>query len=147
MSLGVHFALTAGQEERLLAATDLADLIEEIEEAWSSICETDKAWDAIDRCLRGAGYPLSHAVLGGRHLQDDGEHIVSYVTAAEVKDVARELASVDEPWLRARYSEIDAADYEQHGDDDFTYTWNNFARLRAFYTEAAAAGRAVIFTT
>jgi hypothetical protein len=58
--LGVHFAITSEQERSLLAADDegdrdaVAELLEEIEEFWDDDAlkvDTDKAWDAIHRCL------------------------------------------------------------------------------------------------
>ena len=159
--LGVHFAITPARERALLAADDegdsdtVAQLLEEIEESWADDAlkvDTDKAWDAIHRCLTdgtldpdGGAYPLSHAVLGGRHLHD--EYYVVYVSAAEVRDVADALKGLDRTWLRGRFDAIDDPDYRGAGDDgDFDYTWDGFVDVRAFYGRAAAAGRAVIFT-
>jgi len=151
--LGVHFAITADQEHALLVADEEGDidmmdeLLEEIEEFWDDDelqVATDKAWDPIHRCLTGgtldpnAGeYPLSHAILGGRHLHDD--IYLVYITADEVRDVAEALGEVDEAWLRERFDAL--AD-----EDDWDYTWTNFADVRAFYDRAAKSGRAVIFT-
>src|SRR5262245_53494819 len=137
--LGVHFAIGPEQERSLLAADDDSDsdtvgeLLEEIEESWSDEglkVDTDKAWDAIHRCLTdgtldpdGGEYPLSHAVLGGRHLHD--EYYVVYVTAAEVGDVAARLQAVDRTWLRRRFDAIDDPDYRGPRDDtDFESTWD-----------------------
>jgi len=114
--------------------------------------DTDKAWDALHRCLTdgtldpdGGAYPLSHTVLGGRYLHDD--YYVVYVSAAEVRDVADAVRAVDRMWLRQRFDAIDDPDYRgAHDDADFEYTWANFEDVRAFYARAAAAGRAVIFT-
>jgi hypothetical protein len=153
--LGVHFALTAQQEQSLLAAAGddsaVGDLLEEIEESWADTqlkVDTDKAWDAIHRCLTdgtldpdGGDYPLSHAVLGGRHLHDD--YYVVYVTAAEVRDVAEALRRVDRPRLRERFDALDEADRIH---EDFEYTWTNYVDVQGFYERAAAAGRAVLFT-
>ena len=52
----LHFAVTPAQEKQLLAAKSdrkLLELVGEIEEAWEEpfVVETDKAWDAIRRCL------------------------------------------------------------------------------------------------
>lgn len=158
--LGYHFALTADQERRLLAAADAGDqdavgeILEEIEETDAYTDDlrvgTDKAWDAIHRCLSdgsldpdGGDYPLSYAILGGRHMHDD--YYVCYISAAEVRDVAAALHGIDETDLRRRYDQIDD-NYQQPRDDDFRYTWENFRDVRAFYDRAAAAGRAVIFT-
>lgn len=159
--LGVHFAITAAEETALLAADGdddaVGDLLEEIEEGSFYTddrpkVDTDKAWDAIHRCLTDgtvdpdAGeYPLSHAVLGGRHLHE-GYHVV-YLGADAVRDVAGALRPIDRAWLRERFDAIDDPDYAGAGDDDdFEYTWASFVDVRAFYDRAAAAGQAVIFT-
>jgi hypothetical protein len=99
--LGVHFAITDEQRAKLEACkTDDERKIvvqEEIEEDWdeANAMETDKAWDAIHRCLGefppdtpyfyeddwsdGGAWappedhgspPLKLAVLGGRKLMD-----------------------------------------------------------------------------
>lgn len=159
--LGVHFAITPEQERSLLAAGEdddsggVGQILEEIEESWSDDrlkVDTDKAWDAIHRCLGdgtldpdGGGYPLSHVVLGGRHLHDD--YYVVYLTAAQVRDVSGGLSAVDRAWLRRRFDALDDPGYRGSGDDaDFAYTWTNFVDVREFYARAAAAGRPVIFT-
>ncbi|WP_328470859.1 YfbM family protein [Actinoplanes sp. NBC_00393] len=156
--LGVHYAVTAKQERALLAADrggGVGEYVGDLEETWSDdelSVDTDKAWDAIHRCLGdgtldpdGAGYPLSHAVLGGRHMHDEF-HVV-YVSEAETRDVAAALLAVDRGWLRRRFDAINDPDYAgAHDDTDFEYTWSNFVNVRAFYQRAAAAGRAVIFT-
>ncbi|TCO62704.1 YfbM family protein [Actinocrispum wychmicini] len=154
--LGVHFAVTADQERLLLGGDDAAEeLLMDIEENWADpdlSMETDKAWDALHRCFGdgtldpdGGAYPLSHAILGGRHLHD--EYYVVHVTAAEVRDVADALQRVEKAWLRDRFDSIDDPDYLGPQDDtDFEYTWSNFVDVRGFYERAAKAGRAVVFT-
>ncbi|KAB2343270.1 YfbM family protein [Actinomadura rudentiformis] len=158
--LGVHFAITADQERLLLAADDedgagIGEILEDIEENWDDdllSVSTDKAWDAMHRCLSdgtldpdGGEYPLSYAVLGGRHLHE--EYYVVYLTAAEVRDVAEALSRVDEAWLRQRFNAMDDVDYGgAHDDEGFEYVWGNFVDVRAFYERAAKAGRPVIFT-
>ncbi|MEU7873295.1 YfbM family protein [Dactylosporangium sp. NPDC049140] len=159
--LGVHFAITPEQECSLLAADDADDsdtvaaLVEDLEESWSEgdlKVDTDKAWDAIHRCLTDgtlepdAGeFPLSFAILGGRHLYDD--YYVVYVSADEAREVATALRGVDRTWLRGRFDDIDESDYDGAGDDgDFEYTWEGFVDVRAFYDRAVAVGRAVLFT-
>ncbi|WP_430788759.1 YfbM family protein [Actinoplanes sp. G11-F43] len=157
--LGVHFAITPEQENALLAADgDLAEvgsIVSEIEESWGDDrlkVDTDKAWDAIHRSLTdgtldpdGGEFPLSHAVTGGRHLHD--EYHVVLITASEVPEVAKALQEVDRRWLRQRFDLIDDPDYSGAGDDDdFDYTWTNFADLQRFFQRAAAAHRAVLFT-
>jgi len=54
---GVHFAITESDAARLLGAPDDTRVLEiiqdEIEEQWDEewLYQTDKAWDAIHRCL------------------------------------------------------------------------------------------------
>jgi hypothetical protein len=156
--LGVHFAITVEQEQLLLDADGdddaVSEIIGDLEEEWEDgtlKVDTDKAWDAIHRCLTDGSLdpdagsrPLPLAVVGGRHLHD--EMYVVHVTADEVCDVAAALRDIDEPWLRARFGDFDD-DYAGAADEqDFEYTWSSFAEVRAFYQRAAAAGRAVIFT-
>jgi len=157
---GVHFALTPTQAKQLLAAKSdrkLMGLIDEIEETWEQpfVVETDKAWDAMHRCLTDGSllyvsgeYPLNHCICGGRQLVRGRDYTVSFVSRPQVKDVAAALAKVIKAWLRKRYDKIDPDDYDEveMGDEDFRYTWDNFLAVRRFYKKAAEAGRAVIFT-
>jgi hypothetical protein len=157
---GVHFAVTASQAEALLAAKSdrkLMPIVAQIEEAWEKpfAVETDKAWDAIHRCLTDGSllyvsgeYPLNHCICGGRQLFRGNGYTVSFVAAEEVKDVAEALPKVTKVWMRRRYSRIDPEDYDEveMGEEDFECTWENFLDVRRFYKTAAKAGRAVIFT-
>ena len=158
--LGVHFAVKAGQLKRLLAAKDdehVSEVIEEIEEAWDEdlLAESDKAWDAIHRCLtdgslhyEGGEYPLNLAICGGRQLMRGEDYTVSLVLPEQVKDVARALEPIDEAWLRERYfSLLKPGDYDGPiGEEDFGYTWTNLEGVRDLYRKAASKGLAVIFT-
>jgi hypothetical protein len=132
-------------------------LIEAIEEAWEEpfAVQSDKAWDAIHRCLTDGSllyvsgeYPLNHCVCGGRQLHRGRDYTVSFVSARQVKEVAAALAKVTRAWMRRRYDRIDPGEYDEveMGDEDFAYTWENFLDVRRFYKKAAGAGRAVIFT-
>jgi hypothetical protein len=157
---GVHFAVTRAQAKELLAARSdrkLMGLIEAIEEAWDEpfVVESDKAWDAIHRCLTDGSllyvsgeYPLNHCICGGRQLFRGRDYTVSFVSAPQVKDVAAALAKVTKAWMRKRYDQIDLEEYDEveMGDEDFNYTWESFLDVRRFYKKAAGAGRAVIFT-
>ena len=157
---GVHFALTPTQAKQLLAAKSdrkLMGLIDAIEETWEQpfVVESDKAWDAMHRCLTDGSllyvsgeYPLNHCICGGRQLIRGRDYTVSFVSRPQVKDVAAALAKVTKAWLRKRYDKIDPDDYDEveMGDEDFRYTWDNFLAVRRFYKKAAEAGRAVIFT-
>jgi hypothetical protein len=156
---GVHFAVDVATAARLREAEDdedVAAIIEEIEEAWDRpfLFKTDKAWDALHRCLSdgtldlgGGTYPLSHAVLGGVNLYEGEEYVVALVSADQVPEVAAALAPIDRVWLRERYDSLEFPDYQGFRcDEDFEYTWGNFQGLDEFFRTAAEAGRAVIFT-
>jgi hypothetical protein len=157
--LGVHFALTDEEAQRLLALEgDLAIMafVEEIEAGADQgrSYASDKSWDAVHRCLSNGtiyydegDYPLNRAILGGKHLYDADDYVVAYVAPNEVKDVAAAMAPISEQDLRARYDLIDPDDYDgKHGDEDFKVILESFRALRDFYRKAAAAGRAVVFT-
>jgi hypothetical protein len=132
-------------------------LIETIEEAWEKpfIVESDKAWDAIHRCLTDGSllyvsgeYPLNHCICGGRQLHRRRGYTASFVSAPKVKAVAAALAKITKAWMRKRYDQIDPEEYDEveMGDEDFAYTWENFLDVRRLYKRAAEAGRAVLFT-
>jgi Domain of unknown function (DUF1877) len=157
---GVHFAITVEQMDDLLKAADDEELmaqIERIEEAWDRqfLVESDKAWDAIHRCLTDGSllyesgeYPLNHVICGGRHLDAGDDYTISLVNPEQVKDVARALEPLTEDWLRQRYfALLKPDDYEFDIDeDDFQYTWSNFEDVRSLFRKAALADRAVVFT-
>jgi hypothetical protein len=157
---GVHFAVTSDQLARLLAASDddgLMEVIEQVEDAWDKdyLAESDKAWEAIHRCLTDGSllyesgeYPLNHVICGGRQLYQGEEYTVSLVMPEQVRDVSNALDPLTEQWMRERYfSLLKPGGYEgEIGDEDFQYTWTWFENVRDLYRKAAAGGRAVIFT-
>jgi hypothetical protein len=157
---GVHFAITSGELASILAASndeDLMKVVERIEELWDKqyLAESDKAWDAIHRCLTDGSllyesgeYPLNHVICGGRQLYRGDEYTVSLVAPEQVKDVSAAIDPLTEDWMRERYFSLLKPD-SYGGDvseDDFNYTWGWFNDVRALYRKAAAGGRAVIFT-
>ncbi|MFJ5924419.1 YfbM family protein [Kitasatospora sp. NPDC092948] len=156
---GVLFALAESEWARLSACDgdeEVRALVEEVEEAWDEprVCELDKAWDALHRCLTdgrleyGNGeFPLSHAVLGGRPMYDGDDYVVCRVEPGEVRAVAAALEGIDEAWLRRRYAELEFEEYDgARGEDDLAYTVSFLPDLREFYRRAAEEGRAVVFT-
>ena len=159
-SRGVHFAITPTEMECLLAApndVELMKIIEALEEAWDTenLAQSDKAWNAIHRCLTdgsllydSGSYPLNHVICGGRALYKGDDYTISLVTPCQVRDVSAALTSSSEPWLRDRYySLIDPKEYDgDHGEDDFEYTWEWFQGVCDLFKKASATGRAVIFT-
>jgi hypothetical protein len=158
---GVHFAITSSELARLQAASDddeVMEVIEAIEERWdeANLAESDKAWDAIHRCLtdgsllyEGGSYPLNHFICGGRQLHQGEDYTVALVMPEQVKDVAAAAAPLSEAWLRERYfSLLKPGDYDgEIGEDDFGYTWESFQDIRNLFAKAAKNGRAIIFTT
>ena len=104
---GVHFALT-DVEVRELESRDadearLEHVQEEIEEQFfesrqGDLAETDKAWDAIHRCLTdgtlgGASTsPLEIVVLGGESLYSGDDYVMTLKRADEVRAVVPHLA-------------------------------------------------------
>jgi uncharacterized protein DUF1877 len=157
---GVHFAITSDQLGSVLAASsdqDLMGVIERIEEAWDKeyLAESDKAWEAIHRCLTDGSllyesgeYPLNHVICGGRQLHRGDDYTVSLVAPEQVKDVSAAIDPLTEQWMRERYFSMLKPDSYggEIGEEDFGYTWTWFENVRDLYRKAAAGGRAVIFT-
>jgi len=159
--LGVHFAITEAQAHRLLElAGDDAALVdyvkEQIEPAWDEefLCETEKAWDALHRTLSDGSLdasrgepPLNQVFFGGRVLNESDGYFVVLLEPAQVADVARAIAPLDEAFLRRRYFSLEFGGYQgQKGEQDFEHAWSWFGQLPAFFEKAAAAKRYVIFT-
>ena len=156
--LGVHLAIGEEVVSRLLAAEDDADVISivgQVEECLDPryLFSTDRAWDALHRCLTngtlaldGGSFPLSHVVLGGVQLCEDDGHLVSLVRPDQVPAVADALTPIDRQWLRTRYNSFDFPGYRRvRGDEDFEYTWGSLGGLADFFHAAAQDRRAVIF--
>jgi len=83
----------------------------------------------------------------GEQMYEADDFVVSLLTPEQVGDVASALAAIDKAWLHIRYRRIEPADYGAPlSDDDFEYLWSCFVGLPDFFTKAAAAGRAMVFT-
>lgn len=154
---GVHFALTPEEAARLDAARDddeLMAMIEAVEDRWDRdwLVETDKAWDAIHRCLTGGTLeygptPLHGCILGEASRYEGEDYIVNLLGPAEVKGVAAAIRDIDEARMRRDYFAIDPEDYDSAiSEEDFAYTWENFRDLQEFFEKAARHDRAVVFT-
>lgn len=157
---GVHFALTEEQRLNLHSLVEsggdvVGYIAEDIEEAWDEpwLCQTDKAWDAIHRCLTdgtlsaGESTPLQWCVLNGAQLYVGDDYIISFVSAEQVPKVVQAIAHLEKAEFRARYAAIDSIDYGMPlSDEDFDYTWAYFEDLRNFYSKAGREGRSVVFT-
>ncbi len=133
---------------------DVMPFVEAIEERWDRewLYETDKVWDAIHRCLTDGKLeygrsPLHLCVLAHDNICEDEDYAVCVAEADEVKQVVVAISGIDEAELRRRYDTFDFEAYDgTKSDDDFRYTWENFAPLREFFTKAAADNRAMMFT-
>jgi len=157
---GVHFALTEEQYKKVSACSsdsELVDLIqEEIEEEWDKewLQETDKAWDAIHRCLtdgkleyENGSSPLNLVIVGGKQLHEGDSYIISLAEPTQVSMIAAALKDIDKNALKAGYDQIAQDDYDgEIGDDDFEYTWEWFKDLPALYEKAASQNRAMLFS-
>ena len=157
---GVHFATEKSLFEKLLAAksdeTVLEIVQEEIEEKWYEdwLQETDKAWDAIHRCLtdgkleyNNGVIPLNTVILGGTQLYKADDYIISAVSPEQVVEVASALQDIDKTMLKLGYEQIEQNSYDgELGEEDFEYTWSWFKNLPALFYKAANSGRAVIFS-
>ena len=171
--LGVHFAITRRQMNRLLQTAwvhgndrderdeAVKELVERIEEQWNreELFETDKAWDGIHRCLTGDNtpkgrltptkgeYPLNLCIMGGEHMYFGDDFTVSLIEPEEVRDLARALKAITEEWMRERFFKLKAkAVMYPISEEGFEYVWANFQGLPAFMAKAARKRRAVIFT-
>ncbi len=157
---GVHFAIEKEQYEKLISAKSDEELIEiiqdEIEEEWEEewLHETDKAWDAIHRCLTdgklewdNGEFPLKEVIIGGKKLYEGDDYIISVVSPEKVPVVARALQDINESTLKRGYEEIEQSNYDgEIGSEDFEYTWEWFKGLPPLFIKAATAGRAVVFS-
>jgi len=156
---GVHFAITDEDAANLLngQSNDIVmGVVEAIEEPWNEewLYQTDKAWEAIHRCLTDGGlgfengeYPWKLCILGGRQLYSGDDYIVSLKTPKEVSDFASSLCGAPRERLRERYFAISDPEYRaQMSEEDFEYTWDWFNGLPEFFGRSSAARRHVIFT-
>ena len=163
---GVYFALTKEEEEKILNYSDDNSVIEfiqeEIEEKWDEewLQETDKAWDAMHRCLTDGTLTckgknlLEKFVLGGKQMHMDSSYIVSYITNDEVKALSSAIAKITKNDMKKKYFSlkkkwlfIDLTDYDGPiNEDDFNYTWDYFNMTREFFMKVANTDRSIIFT-
>jgi hypothetical protein len=158
---GVHFAITdidlnalrgAGSDDALIEIVQ-----EDIESRWEKeagfVCETDKAWDAIHRCLTDGRLtfdsgtePLRLCILGGEQLYSGDDYIVSLVTHEKLRPLADALAQVTPELVGLRYSQLPDDYAMEKSREDCQYTWDWFSDLPGFFDRAEKSGRHVIFT-
>ena len=117
------------------------------------VCETDKAWDAIHRCLTdgrldfdNGAEPLRLCILGGERLYSGDDYLVALVSHAKLRPLADALGKVTQEFMNERYSKLPNDYNMEKGPEDRQYTWDWFSDLPAFFDRAEKAGRHVIFS-
>ena len=159
---GVFFALSPSQRDHLLSLQtdrEILDYIQvDIEAAWDKphLYETDKAWDAIHRCLTDGSLtmvpsanPMGKLILGGRQLYSDTQtYIVNLIEANELPEISEALNGVTKEWMKARYDQLRETNYPQEfiSEQDWEYTWDWFSGIPDFIVRAVQENRSVIFT-
>lgn len=135
-------------------ATDLMDA-EAGEMAPGRAVDLDKAWHGVHYLLTGStgedGTVLGMAVMGGDPLGDDlGYGPVRLLGPEQVRRVAAALAALDHEQVKLRFNRFALRalkiypDIWNEPDVLEDYLLPNLDDLIAFYTEAAAAGEAVL---
>lgn len=163
MPLGSHIAISDGQRkqlESLASDEDRIEFVNELMEEWNDdlMCGTDKAWDAIHRCLTESPpntenmsaeygtYPLRLCIMGGKKLTTPNTtHFLYLIEPHEVDDIAKALAPIDEASMKEKYRIHCRGAWPEYGEDDMEYTWEYFQAMRDFFVRVAGTGRAVIF--
>ena len=148
--LGVHYSFPKDQGGELWDGDEASlAFVDELEDRWDTyyLQQTDKAWDAIHRCLAdgtltwaGGEWPLNGAILGS-------DYIIMFLDDQDVAEIADALDEVTQPWFRDRFFALPAHGYEGRADETgFDYTWYWFERMRAFFRKTADEGRQIVFT-
>lgn len=111
--------------------------------------ELDKAWHGVHYVISGTVEPderlVSQAVLGGTELGEDfsGYRPARAFTAAEVVELAGALAEAEPQFDAERMNELQIYPFGW-SDDSRDWTLGELEKLRAFYADAAANGRAIV---
>jgi uncharacterized protein DUF1877 len=123
------------------------------------VLSLEKAWHGVHYLLTGGAEPGSElrtqAVLGGVELGDDPEGFSGYGPAryfrsAQVRKLSEELSRPEvESEAIARFDPAKMSQLQIYpgwhaGEQDKEWLMDAFRRLRAFYSSAAAQGRAII---
>lgn len=161
MALATQFSLDPAQVAELLGLEADAARVEWLDEleadaAEDRVLSLGEAWDALHRSLGDGGLeivedgpPEAGAVFGTEALlneEDESDVFAGLLPVDEVAAVAEALWRIDAPRLRERYEALDPGEYGSAlTSDDFADTLTAFAALRKWLTDAAEAGRAVVF--
>ncbi len=161
--LGVHFAITAEEAEKLKSFNEdserldwLQEVIEEkyFEELPDLKAESDKAWDAMHRFLSDGDLsyydgpePLRFTVIGGEPLYSEVDYIMSLKTPQQVKMLAAALPVITKGEFHVLYDKMDEEKYGYpKSDEDFEYTWEWFSGIVALFQRASQKGLYILFT-
>jgi hypothetical protein len=126
----------------------------ETDHATGTHLDIDKAWHAIQFLLTGEPWggppPLQNAVLGGTELGDEdvGYGPARALAPDEVQAVSIALAAIPSEQLWSRFDAkkfVEAEIYPQGlSSDDRDYILQHYDALRAFFSDAARSGDAII---
>lgn len=120
--------------------------------------DVDKAWEGIIFLLTGqnlanATSELAQIFFSGDLIdeeQDLGMGPAHYLTAEQVSNLNKQIATLTEADLQQKYDPDKMKqlqiypDIWDEGDDAFDYIYGSFVALQAFYSEAAQNGQAII---
>jgi Domain of unknown function (DUF1877) len=121
-----------------------------------TVLSLDKAWHGVHYVLSGTVEPgkalLSEPVLGGTEIGEDfsGYGPARFFTAAEVVRLAGALGDpkterdASDRYDPQRMSELQIYPFGWDEEDNREWIFDAFRDLRAFYSEAAENGRAVV---
>lgn len=124
--------------------------------------ETDKAWDAIHRCLTDgtlkskAKSILENAILGGTSLYKGKGYIIIYNSAEKMPELAGALKNIKKDDFKTNYYKLnnkkpflwfnlDSYDGPLN-DDDLEYSWAYLEDLKVFINKTSIAKRSLLFT-
>lgn len=153
---GRYLKLSAEQLEAVISeSVDVSDLVWPEDGNYpAEPLDIDKTWHVIHFLLTGevwgGEYPLCNAVLGGTELPgtDAGYGPFRYLTPDEVQSTAKALAEISpaDLWVRFIPEDDEVAEiYGWIGDEmQFEYVSENYEPLRTYFSEAAAAGKAML---
>lgn len=156
---GIHFILSAKDEERVASADDdeVLELLERLEEEWDkdNLAESDKAWDAIHRTLTdgellydNGEYPLNHVICGSRRVYSGDDYTICLTTPSQVIDIANALNVITKQWFTERYFSLLPNNGYEHdiSQEDLDYTYNWLQSIVKLFDKAAKLQRAVLFS-
>ncbi|PIE54227.1 MAG: hypothetical protein CSA35_06690 [Dethiosulfovibrio peptidovorans] len=162
---GMHFSLRNEDVERLMAAKNDREVLDfvqkDIEARWDeeNLVASDKAWDAIHRCLTDGTLKCKNndtkekMILGGKQLYKGNDYIISFKDTDEVREVFKAIKGIEKDWFSSKFYNLKKkffwfswSQYDGPLDEnDFEYTWSYFLELRGFFKKVSEHNQTVIF--